>query len=78
MINQTFIEGKCHSNLDEFSNMSGWPKVFATVPEIGSRVQNKSGHMLKVVGITHTTRARLNEFNSRDEDSPFILVELHR
>jgi hypothetical protein len=68
-----YIEGICHTNLDEYKNLA-WPKKFVAVPRIGERVESGefgcASRSLKVVGITHCT-FKLSE-------APFIRVELNK
>ena len=69
------IKGHCHTNLDDYDRAQ-WPEKFAAVPEIGSKVEAKSGAKLRVIDITHTTITQhvLGEL----EEEPYIKVELYK
>lgn len=72
------IKGCCHTNLDDYKLVQ-WPERFAAVPEIGSKVEAKSGVNLKVVGITHAMiDIRDDHDGSFIRREPFIKVELNK
>lgn len=66
-----YIEGYCHTNLDEYRRLS-WPTQFVAVPRLGERVESSEKgayqRSLKVVGVTHAIY----------DGHPFIRIELNK
>ncbi len=61
----------CHTNIDEGRGKT-WPTDFVRCPQIGEYVQSASGLRLKVCGLVHTMKSRMDEYY------PVIEVELTR
>lgn len=62
------MQVKFRSN-DDFLKMESWPLELCCKPEVGERIEAKSGRVGKIASITHCC----------DRDiAPFLLVELSR
>ena len=71
-----YIKGFCHTNLDDY-NREVWPTKFVCLPREGDCVESKSGKILKICRITHTTQA-INFRGPEDGTMPVINIELHK
>lgn len=62
------INGYCFTNLDKFKG-ENWPTEFSCKPQVGDRVESKSGNTtLYVVSVTHRMGIHF----------PELRVELHK
>jgi hypothetical protein len=77
------IKVRCRTNLDDWQTQE-WPNEMAARPIIGDRVRAKSGKILKVVRVTHTTaRIQGHELHGECEEYhrrsyPELEIELGR
>ncbi len=70
------IKAHCHTNLDAYQRET-WPNLFYAIPNIGDRIESKSGKILKVVSVTHGMTWDRGS-GPRVEPTPTIEIELHK
>lgn len=75
-----YIKGHCKTNLDDYDCSK--VKIFASVPNIGDRVEvlrKGNDSTLKVCGITHSVIKidKSRNLITTEEFEPYIIVELH-